>query len=176
MLDIAVTYNRYKFIGYEFLTWWWYAINKDPGIFSDLEPDFVSLETGNRIKIENTRKDAAESITIKGNDADLQEGKLALRKGGIVTELNLVLTCGAHRWQFTVKGESLNISNFKLPHTGPIESAEQLEGAVLEKIFLYSKALKFIEKTFKKFIKIRLSEQWASTLVPHMAAWVDQQL
>jgi hypothetical protein len=175
MLDIAVTYNRYKFIGYEFLTWWWYIINQDPDTLSDIEPDFVGLETGNRIVIENIRKEAAESITIKGNDADLQEGKLALRKGGIVTELNLILTCGAHRWQFTVKGESLNISSLKIPYTGPIESAEQLEGAVLEKIFLYSKAIKFIEKSFKKFIKLRLSEQWSSTLLPRMGAWIDQQ-
>ncbi len=173
MLDIAVAYNRYKFIGYEFLTWLWYVINKDPELLTPLDPEFVGLETGNRIVIENIRKEALESVTIKGNDADLQEGKLSLDKGGLVTELNLVLTCGANRWQFTLKGESFNLSNFKIPYTGPIESEEQLEGAVLEKYYLYSKALEFIDNLFKLYIKKRLSEQWSAAIVPRIGAWIN---
>ncbi len=173
MLDIAVAYNRYKFIGYEFLTWIWYIINNNPDLLTPLDPDFVSLETGNRIVLENIRKEALESITIKGNDADLQEGKLTLGKGGLVTELNLVLTCGTNRWQFTIKGESLNLSNFKIPYTGPIESEEQLEGAVLERIYLYSKAIEFINKLFEAFIKTRLSDQWSTTVVPRIGTWID---
>ena len=172
MLDIAVAYNRYKFIGSEFLTWLWYTINKDPETLAPLDPDFVSLETGNRIVLENSRKDATETVTIKGNDADLQEGKLALQKGGLVTELNLILTCGANRWQFTIKGESLNLSNFKIPSTGPVESDEQLEGAVLEKIYLYSKTIDFIKNIFKMFIKIRLSPKWPQTAVPQIGDWI----
>lgn len=174
MLDIAVAYNRYKFIGYEFLTWLWYVINKTPDILTSLDPEFVSLETGNRIVLENIRKEALESVTIKGNDADLQEGKLSLGKGGLVTELNLILTCGSNRWQFTVKGESLNLSNFKVPYTGPIESEEQIEGAVLEKVYLYSKAIEFINNLFKLFIKTRLSEQWSDNLVPRIGTWIDR--
>jgi len=174
MLDIAVAYNRYKFIGYEFLTWVWFVINNHPELLTPLDPDFVSLETGNRIVLENIRKEALESITIKGNDPDLQEGKLTLGKGGLVTELNLVLTCGANRWQFTIKGESLNLSNFKIPYTGPIESEEQLEGAVLEKIYLYSKAIEFIDNLFKTFIKTRLSDQWPASVVPRIGTWIDK--
>jgi hypothetical protein len=172
MLDIAVAYNRYKFIGYEFLTWLWYIINKDPGQLATLDSEFVSLVTGNRIMLENVRNEATETVTIKGNDADLQEGKLALRKGGMVTELNLILTCGANRWQFTLKGESLNMSNFKIPTTGPIESEEQLEGAILEKIYLYSKAIEFIKNLFNLFIKARLSENWAQKVTPRIADWI----
>jgi hypothetical protein len=172
MLDIAVAYNRYKFIGYEFLTWLWYIINKDPGQLATLDPEFVSLETGNRIVLENVRNEATETVTIKGNDADLQEGKLALRKGGMVTELNLSLTCGANRWQFTLKGESLNVSNFKIPTTGPIESEEQLEGAILEKIYLYNKAIEFIKNLFNLFIKARLSDNWGPKVTPRIADWI----
>ena len=174
MLDIAVAYNRYKFIGYEFLTWLWFVINENPDCLSVSDPEFVRLETGNRIVLENTRKEASEIVTIKGNDADLQEGKLALRKGALVTELNLILTCGNHRWQFTVKGESLNLANFKIPTTGPIESDEQLEGAVLEKIYLYSKAIDIIDRIFKIFIQTRLADRWPTTLVPRMGVWIDK--
>lgn len=29
MLDVSVSYDRYKFLGYEFLTWLWFLIEKD---------------------------------------------------------------------------------------------------------------------------------------------------
>ena len=33
MLDLAVAYNRYRFLGDEFLTWLWYTIENDPDVF-----------------------------------------------------------------------------------------------------------------------------------------------
>ena len=33
MLDIAVAYNRYKFLGNEFLTWLWFMIETDESSF-----------------------------------------------------------------------------------------------------------------------------------------------
>ena len=30
MLDVAVAYNRFKFLGEEFLTWLWFVIDQDP--------------------------------------------------------------------------------------------------------------------------------------------------
>lgn len=37
MLDVSVSYNRYKFLGYEFLTWLWFAIEKDQDNIRKLE-------------------------------------------------------------------------------------------------------------------------------------------
>src|SRR4030043_36420 len=89
MLDVSVSYNRYKFIGHEFLTWLWFLIEKNPDILKQLNPDLVSLEIGNRVMLENTTRDSLETITIKGDDAGMEEGILALKKGAVVTELNL---------------------------------------------------------------------------------------
>ncbi|MBW2173517.1 MAG: hypothetical protein JRF64_02515, partial [Deltaproteobacteria bacterium] len=89
MLDVAISYNRYKFLGYEYLTWLWFVIEKDQDRIRGLGQEPADLEIGNRIVLENKKRDAVESITIKGDDAGLEEGVLALRKGGVVTELNL---------------------------------------------------------------------------------------
>lgn len=171
MLDIAFAYNRFKFLGDEFLTWLWFVIENDPGYLKSISPDLSSLETGNRIVLENRQHQTVERITIKGDDANLEEGILALRKGAVVTEINLCFKSGDQQWQFTIKGESLNISGFKTPFAGPIETAEDVEGAVLEKVYLYEQAVQLVDNLFKNFLKIRVSGQWQSKVVPMVKKW-----
>jgi len=171
MLDVAVSYNRFKFLGDEFLTWLWFIIENDPKCLKNFSPDRSSLEIGNRIVLENRLHQSVESITIKGEDANLEEGILAIRKGAVVTELNLCFKSGDQEWRFTIKGESLNISNFKTPFSGPIETAEDVEGAVLEKVYLYDQAIQLVDHLFKNFIKARISNHWQNKVVPMVRKW-----
>ena len=173
MLDVAVAYNRYKFLGEEFLTWLWFVIEKDQKFINDFDQDFVGLEVGNRVVFENRSKESDERITIKGDGASLEEGILALKKGALVTELNIIYRSAELRWQFTIKGESLNISSLSTPETALIESAEDLEGAVLEKVFLYDKVLQLLENLFSHFLKIRLSTTWQKKEVYRIKAWIN---
>ncbi|MGD8943942.1 MAG: hypothetical protein PVJ37_11805, partial [Desulfobacterales bacterium] len=101
MLDIAVAYNRFKFLGEEFLTWLWFVMDQDPTILRKADPDLTSLEIGDRIVLEKRHKKAVERITIKGENAGLEEAMLALQKGALVTELNLVYRSAEQKWQFT---------------------------------------------------------------------------
>jgi hypothetical protein len=172
MLDVAFAYNRFKFLGDEFLTWLWFIIATDPGYVKPFFPEPSSLEIGNRIVLENRTQQAIESIIIKGDDANLEEGILALRKGAVVTEINLCFKSGDQEWRFTIKGESLNLSGFKTPFTGPVESAEDVEGAVLEKAYLYEQAIRFIDSLFKSFIKLRLSNHWQNKVIPLIKKWL----
>jgi hypothetical protein len=172
MLDIAVAYNRYQFLGEEFLTWLWYIIEKDQNLIKNFDRDFVALEIGNRIVFENRRKESGERITIKGDGASLEEGILTLKKGALVTELNVLYKSAELTWQFTLKGESLNVSSFNIPNTGMPESDEDFEGFVLEKIFLYNKILKFLENIFIYYIKLRLSNNWQNKMVPKIRDWI----
>ncbi|MFC1812134.1 hypothetical protein ACFL03_05535 [Thermodesulfobacteriota bacterium] len=173
MLDVAVAYNRFKFLGDEFLTWLWFIIENDPGDLKNLSPELSSLEIGNRIVLENRRRQTIESITIKGDDANLEEGILALRKGAVVIELNLCFKSGDQEWRFTIKGESLNLSSFKTPFSGPIETAEDIEGAVLEKIYLYGQAIQLVDNLFKHFIKVRVSDRWQNKVIPLIRKWIS---
>jgi hypothetical protein len=173
MLDVSISYNRYKFLGYEYLTWLWFLIENGQDKIKKLEQEPVSLQIGNRIVLENMKKDTVESITIKGDDADLEEGVLALRKGAVVSELNLWYKLGDQQWRFTVKAESLHVKNLKCPATGSVESEEDLEGAVLEKVYLCEKALQLTDNLFKQFITLRLSDDWNKRVVPRMKKWMS---
>ena len=173
MLDIAIAYSRYRFLGNEYLTWLWFIIENEMAHLNQLDEDFTSLEIGNRMVLENRRGEGVETITIKGDEASLEEGLLALKKGALVSEVNLRYRCGDQTWQFNIKGESLNLSSLKPPETGKVESKADIEGAVLEKIFLYDKVVEFVERSYQNFIKKRLSEDWQKKVVPQIAQWVS---
>lgn len=173
MLDVAVAYRRYQFLGEEFLTWLWFVIEKNQNLIKNFDPDFAALEVGNRVVFENRRKKSAERVTIKGDGASLEEGILALKKGALVTELNVVYTSAELMWQFTLKGESLSISTLSIPPTGSAESDEDIEGVVLEKLFLYDKAMQLLEKLYSHFAKLRLSETWHSKESSRVRKWIQ---
>ena len=172
MLDVAVAYSRYQFLGEEFLTWLWFIIDKNQDLIKNFDKDFVALEVGNRIVFENRRSNTAERVTIKGDDASLEEGVIALKKGALVTELNIVYKSSEMQWQFTLKGESLNISSLSIPTTGAAESDKDLEGVLLEKIFLYDKIVKLIENLFGHFVKLRVSNGWLATEAALIKKWI----
>ncbi len=172
MLDVAVAYNRFKFLGDEFLTWLWFVIEQDRSLLEKLDPELTSFEIGNRIVLKKRRKKAVERITIKGEDADLDEAKLALKKGALVAEFNLIYRSAQQKWQFTLKGESLNLSSLKTPQTAPPEGPDDLEAMVLEKIFLYDKILQFLEKLYKHFIKLRISNNWQGRETALIRKWI----
>jgi len=173
MLDVSVSYNRYKFIGHEFLTWLWFTIENEPEKLQSAAKDLDSLTLGNRMVIENRRNDEVlEAITIKGDDAGLEEGLLALKKGAVVTEMNLVQTIGDNIWSYTLKGESLNISSLKTPAVGQVESGDDIEGAIIEKVYLYDQVLQLIRTLFNIFIKKRVSDSWPET-VNNIKKWIS---
>ena len=175
MLDISVAYNRYKFIGNEFLTWLWYAIENEPGQPGLVIKEDLIFSVGNRMVLENTIHNAMETITIKGDDAGLEEGLLSLGKGAFVTELNINVSEEEKEWCFTIKGESLNISKLKIPETGRVEDRDDIEGATLEKIFLYGKILEWIDSLYSYFIKLRISSDWESIILPQIIKWIEHE-
>jgi len=175
MLDVAVAYNRYKFIGEEFLTWFWFVIDTHHGMFATIDNDFNSLEIGNRIVLENRKKESVERITIKGDDASLEEGVLALKKGALVTELNIAYQSNNQQWKCTIKGESLNLSSLSTPSVRLPQSPEELEGFVLEKAYLYDKIIRIFDKIYENYINLRISDRWQKTELPLIKKWINSK-
>jgi len=173
MIDLTVAYNRYRFLGDEFLTWLWHLIETDSKFFNTVDPDCSSLQIGNRMVLENRKGKSVEKITITGDDAGLEEGKLALQKGALVAELALIYSTGEHQWQFTIKGESLNVSGLKTPGPPLPQSHEEMEEFLLDKSQRIFSILNFIEIIFKSFIKARISNRWSSKTALSIKKWIN---
>jgi hypothetical protein len=173
MMDVSAAYRRYQFLGGEFLTWLWFVIENEPDLLRTIDADLLSLEIGNRMVLERRpQRGSLETVTIKGDHAGMEEGLLAVRKGALVAEMNLVFTAGDNQWHFTLKGESLNVSGLKVPETAPTESTEEVEGAVIDKTFLCDRIVQLVENFFRRFIELRLGKGWSETLVPRMRKWI----
>ncbi|MBF0209655.1 MAG: hypothetical protein HQK64_09975 [Desulfamplus sp.] len=184
MYDISVSYNKYKFLGNEFLTWLWYLIENDINIKkmaeaqldqAQIECNSIVFEIGNCIALENSLgDDSIEKISIKGDDAGLEEGKTALKKGAVVTDMNLVLRVDDNEWRFNLKGESLELTSLKTPVTGKVTGEDDTEGAVLEKVFLYNMVFEVIDILFYIFIKKRASNEWKTVDISEIQEWVEE--
>ena len=164
-MDVLVSYNKYGFLGNEFLTWAWYQVENKEINLKDHE--HVILEIGNKVILE---KENGETITIKEGES-LEEGKLALQKGAVVSELAFVYKSGEHEWRFIIKGKSFDICSLKTPITESVKKEDEYEGAVLEKHYLYNKVVDFLDKLFKQFMEIRLSDEWENE-VSEISEWI----
>jgi len=173
MLDIAVAYDRYRFLGNEFLTWLWFMTENDQPALRNCDAELAELVIGNRMVLENRMANGVETVMIKGDTTGFEEALLALNKGAWVTEVNLVYKSGSLEWHFSLKGESLGVSGLRLPETGTPESEDDMEGMVMEKIYLYEKPLRFIDGLYHFFIKERLSERWQENFLGRMRKWMQ---
>ncbi len=174
MLDIATGYNKYKFLGNDFLTWLWYLVENNINIKELIKSDAqtISLEIGNSIVLENSLGDKLkEKISIKGDEAGLEEGKTALKKGGVVTSINLILNIDSEEYKFLIKGESINISGFKTP-SFKSENNDEIEGAILEKAFFTEKIYNFIDNLFNVFIEKRSSDAFKDKDIHEIKKWI----
>ncbi|MCW7754968.1 hypothetical protein OOT00_13330 [Desulfobotulus sp. H1] len=174
MLDIAVAYNRFSFVGQEFLTWLWFLSETNPDQASKVHEEISDFRLGNRVVLQNRYgDDRIETLTIKGDAAGLEEAMVALKKGAVVMEMQLIMISGEHEWSFILKGEHLGFSSLKTPETASVHENDELEGAVLEKFLLIQKTYEFIDQLFTEFVSIRTSDEWKQTF-SDMKAWVKR--
>lgn len=172
MLDISAGYTKYQFLGGEFLTWLWFLIEhplKSAPLWDDQVPQLI---LGDRMVLENRSVENIETVTIKGGNAGLEEGYLALKKGSHVSEMNIICRLEDQAWRFTIKGENLALTNIKTPLTGKISNSEEIEGALLEKAYLYERAFQWIDTLFDAFLKARLSNAWSTLWVADIRSWI----
>ena len=175
MLDIATAYNKYKFLGNDYLTWIWFLIENNYNISSIINSkDIITLEVGNSIVLENKIGDKSkEKITIKGDQAGLEEGTTALKKGAFVTQINLICKINKDDYKFTIKGESFNITGLKTPRTEILKNEDEIEGLVLEKAFLGFNIFKVIDTLFLKYIEQRTSDEWNHKGLQDIKNWIE---
>ena len=175
MLDIATAYNKYKFLGDDYLTWIWFLVENNHNISSIINSkDAVSFEIGNSIMLENNLGDKSkEKITIKGDQAGLEEGITALKKGAFVTQINLICKINEDEYKFTIQGESFNITGLKTPKTDLSKNEDEIEGTVLEKAFFAIKIFEIIDTLFLKYLEQRVSNEWKNEKLQDIKNWIE---
>ena len=110
---------------------------------------------------------------IRGEAAQMEEGLVALRKGALVSEVNLSVEIGDQAYSMNVRGADLMVGSLKTPSTGPVRIVDEMEGAILEKAGLLEKALAVLDSLFFAFIRLRISDAWGEE-VKKVRRWVSR--
>jgi hypothetical protein len=177
MLDISLAYGRFRFLGAEFLTWLWFTLENENQPFEAAEMTDGFLELGNRMVLEKRQSNKnVETITIQGELAAHAEGHIALQKGAKVAEVNLVWRQGDRQWRFNLKGDSLHLTGLKTPESPLLETENDFEAAIIDRIFQIETVTRMIDHLFKRFIMERLTDGWPHTGEDAIRRWIDQKI
>lgn len=108
----------------------------------------------------------------KGDHADLKEALVALDKGAWVSELRLSLMYSDLTWDFTIKGENFHLTGLKHPKVEQAKPQEDVDGAILEKVYLWSVVPDLIDRVFFLFLKNRLDPSGWEKTTKQMKDWI----
>ncbi|TFG37735.1 MAG: hypothetical protein E4H39_01615, partial [Syntrophobacterales bacterium] len=144
---MGTTMKELSSLGREFLTWLWFKTEERNGSImipgeGDIELNFIE-----RLVLESGEGEYSETVVCRGIHADLEEGKVALRKGKVIREARLSIAMGMDQMDFSIKADYFQFQSMKMPDSmgGEAEESDR-EGRLLERIYLMEKALKTMER------------------------------
>ena len=78
---------------------------------------------------------------------------------------------------FTLAAALFEFRNVRLPKTAATEqglgnSDEEMEGMILERVFLFEELVRIVNDLFRMFLRVRISAEWSAEL-QSIRAWVQ---
>jgi len=141
-------------IGREFLTWLWYRSTEDNGIFHI--GDDINIEVGDKIHLESVNP--GEKVVCSNSD---DEARKALAVGKMVEQIDLIIDRDEIVIPLTLTASTFYYKGVKLPKTAKTESGEE-DGFILERVYLFLKALDSVRDLFNEFVNQRISSDWSA--------------
>ena len=156
------------FFGREFLTWLWYRVETDEGLF-DLDSGASTAMTIHKLM----QMDCPHGLTGKDTfraDAPgrLAEARLALRTGKMPTKLALIMANRSEETSFVIDATSWTVSGMVPPKGDPDDDASILGG----RFAAMRDTARTLDLLFETFLRIRLGGAWQKELAD-MIAWSE---
>lgn len=175
-MDLVDLITEKRFLGQEFLTWLWYKSEERGGSVSlEGRPD-ITVVFEKHMLLESGEGESTEKIVCTGLQAELQEARTGLRMGKKLEQARITLSHQDYEYGFTLSGSLMEYRSVKLPKTDLTENSkednpEEVEGMILERIYLFEELTRVIDELFRMFLKIRVAEDWREEL-QRIRAWV----
>ncbi len=177
-MDLVDLIAEKRFIGQEFLTWLWWKSEERGG--SVEIPGFgdISLAFEKHMLLEYGEGESSEKLICSGLQAELQEARTGLQVGKKLEQARIRITKGDQEYNFTLAAAMMEFRNVKLPKTAGTEaeesaSPEEVEGMILERIFLFEELIKTVNELFRIFLEIRTGREWGEELL-RVRTWIDK--
>ena len=190
--DAAVAQEQ-AFLGRDFLTWLWFRCEAEGGEFDLGGRDGAgrtAVMIEDALALASVDEDGSVMTLRKGTPTSRPEAASALAAGMTLKKARLFVARGAREWQFSLDGETLDLSGLKTPEVDdrddvPGGEAEAGEGGdekaekkpkkkdddealddLAEKLLQAEEARDVVEGLYKQFLGLRLAKDWDKVEVP----------
>ncbi|MDR3088476.1 MAG: hypothetical protein LBU39_01490 [Desulfobulbaceae bacterium] len=177
-MDLIELIEEKSFIGQEFLTWLWWKSEERGGSVALDEYGDILIVFEKHMLLESGEGESAEKLICSGLQTELKEARTGLSLGKKLEQARILLTHDAYEYHVTLTGGTMDFKSVRLPKTAAAEDkpdnrAEELEGVMLERIFLFETLTRIVHKLFRMFLTLRIGDGWPQE-AEKVRAWIGQ--
>jgi recombination associated protein RdgC len=177
-MDLVDLMVEKRFLGQEFLTWlWWKSEERGGSVALPNEGD-ITVSFEKHMLLESGEGESSEKLICTGLQTELQEARTGLQMGKKLEQARIVISHNSYEYSFTLSGALMEYRNVRLPKTEATENdksdnPEEVEGMILERIFLFEELIRLLNTLFAMFLKIRLDKHWKDE-IQKIRHWVSK--
>jgi hypothetical protein len=169
-MDLIELIENKRFLGSEFLTWFWFESEVFEGTLSATDEGTFGLWLEGQITLEGLLESKEQSKLRGVAPASTPEAREALRQGKLPTQAKVRLERNEQGFGFVFQAESLGLTGVKIPQTLKEEKDE--DEAFYDRMARIEELEAIVGALYKDFIALRLTAAWDSHVLPAMRAWV----
>lgn len=161
-----------RFLGFDFLTWLWYFIERGGGAVQIGEKT-ANIHLGERMVLV-LPGEGKERVICTTQANFLSEARTALRQGKVVDEMQLFFIVGDNEYLVTLDSALWALKGLKTPKQLPDYGQDDPDGQFLEKMFFLDEVFATLDALYARFLAERLSPGWDSDSLPLLKQWIAE--
>lgn len=175
-MDLVDLIAEKRFVGQEFLTWLWFKSEERGGLVNIKESGDIVVVFEKHMLLEYGEGENNEKCICSGLQSELREARTGMKMGKKLEQARLQIIQGDYEFNFTLAAALMEFRNVKLPKTagteeGRSDNAEETEGMILERIFLFEELVRLVNELLRVFIEVRTGDGWQEEL-RKMREWI----
>ena len=157
-----------RFAGREFLLWLWFESEVLEGQFEMPDGEKFTLWLETQVTLESVT--AEQEVTRMRGMAPTttSEAHEALRRGKLPIQARIRIERGQQAFGCTFSAVTMNMASMQLPQLIKEEEEERF----YERMYLVEEFEKMMDALFERFLMMRLSPNWDTSILPMIRAWV----
>jgi hypothetical protein len=177
-MDLVDLITEKRFLGQEFLTWLWWMSEERGGMVNLPGQGDIVVVFEKHMLLEYGEADYSERLVCSGLQTELKEARTGLRTGKKLEQARVQIVRGDYEFNVTLGATLFEFRNVRPPKTAASvsdngKSDEEMEGLILERIFLFEELTRIVNDLFRMYLNRRMSESWKEELAK-IRIWVHQ--
>ncbi len=161
-----------RFLGFEFLTWIWFFVEKGEGRLQLPDGKVGEIHLGERFVLTLPRE-GREKIVCTTQANSLHEARTALQKGKFVQEMQLLIIVGDNEYLLTLDSGLWAVKSLRTPRQMTDFREDDEDGFFLEKMYFIEEISSALNTLYTGFLKNRLTSSWEREVLPSFKAWME---